>query len=52
MHWKEEVDQVVAAHGSPIPMILAVNKVDLVLDDEAGGKGDEEQTAEFYQQYA
>ena len=42
----------VAAHGTPIPMILAVNKVDLVLDDEAGGKVDEEQTADYYNRYA
>jgi hypothetical protein len=33
---------VVAAHGTPIPMILAVNKVDLVLEDEAGGRLEKE----------
>ena len=36
--WKEQVDQVVAMHGEPIPMVLAVNKVDLVLDKEERGE--------------
>jgi GTPase SAR1 family protein len=33
--WKEEVDQVVSgANGSPIPMVLAVNKVDTIKDED------------------
>ena len=41
--WKEEVDQVVASNGSPIPMVLASNKLDLL-------SGDEEELYEYQQQ--
>lgn len=30
--WKEQVEEIVALNDSPIPMVLAVNKVDLVED--------------------
>jgi len=35
--WKEQVEEIIAAHDSPIPMILAVNKVDLCEEKEARG---------------
>lgn len=28
--WKQEVDDIVASSGTPIPMVLVVNKYDLV----------------------
>ena len=31
-HWKEEVDEIVAVNGSPIPIVLCLNKLDS-LDD-------------------
>ena len=27
-HWKEEVDEIVAVNGSPIPIVLCLNKLD------------------------
>jgi len=34
--WKEEVDEIVSVNGAPIPIVLCLNKVDLIQDlDEA-----------------
>lgn len=30
--WKQQVEEIVAVNDSPIPMILALNKVDLIED--------------------
>ena len=32
--WKGEVDDIVATSGTPIPMVLVLNKYDLVQSDE------------------
>ena len=36
-------------HGDPIPMVLAVNKVDMVLEGEENGNIEKYQTLEFLQ---
>jgi len=36
--WKTQVEDIVAVNASPIPMILAVNKVDLADEKEARGE--------------
>lgn len=35
--WKEQVEEIISAHDSPIPMILAVNKADLCREKEERG---------------
>ena len=35
--WKNQVEEIVAQNDSPIPMVLAVNKVDTIADKEARG---------------
>lgn len=36
--WKRQVEEIVAVNDSPIPMILALNKLDLVDEKEANGE--------------
>ncbi len=40
--WKQEVDDIVATSGTPIPMVCVLNKYDLVLPAEENGEELEE----------
>ena len=40
--WKQEVDDIVATSGTPIPMVLVLNKYDLVSSYEEQGEEFEE----------
>ena len=51
--WKDQVEEIVAMNDSPIPMILALNKVDLVEEKQARGIELEEfQTQEWLDSFA
>lgn len=42
--WKEEVENIVSLSDSPIPMVLALNKYDLLTDKENKGQIERHQT--------
>ena len=51
--WKQEVDDIVATCGTPIPMVLAMNKYDLLQEQEQEGERLEDfQTQEYVDAFA
>ncbi len=36
--WRQQVEEIVAVNDSPIPMILAINKLDLIEEKEENGE--------------
>ncbi len=52
-NWKVEIENIVAQNDSPIPMVLAVNKFDLVADKESRGLPlEKHQTKEWVDEFA
>ncbi len=50
--WKEEVENIVSLSDSPIPMVLALNKYDLLTDKENKGQIERHQTQDWIDTFA